>query len=245
MPSPIPIRPPRSAWLLALLVLMALPARAAETATVQEILDGNQLFIDRKQAREQDKAKAPQQLSTGDSRGQIGFNSGAVGRMNRFSEMKLGQGCFLLEKGQVLISGRQAGCTRSARLSPRGTNYVLEVNDNGEADIAVLEGTVEVEPAQDGIPTGQPATTVSSGQRLRLSAKGVVLALLGLTVGDYNSILGGPLFQGFRLPLPAYGSLESYIRSQLPGVNLPSLPVSVPATPSLPSIPSFGIPRLF
>ena len=124
MPSPIPIRPPRLAWLLALLVLMALPSQAAETATVQEILDGNQLFIDRKQAREQDKAKAPQQLSTGDSRGQIGFNSGAVGRMNRFSEMKLGQGCFLLEKGQVLISGRQAGCTRSARLSPRGTNYV-------------------------------------------------------------------------------------------------------------------------
>ena len=62
---------------------------------------------------------------------------------------------------------------------------------------------------------------------------------------DYTSILGGPLFQGFKLPLPAYGSLESYIRSQLPGVNLPSLPVSVPATPSLPSIPSFGIPRLF
>ncbi|MFN6133315.1 MAG: iron dicitrate transport regulator FecR [Synechococcaceae cyanobacterium] len=238
-----PNGPRRLPWLLALL-LIALPVQAAETAIVQEILDGNQLFIDRKQAREQDKARAPEQLSTGDSRGQIGFQGGAVGRMNRFSQMKLGQSCFLLEKGQILVSGRQAGCTRSARLSPRGTNYVLEVQDNGEADIAVLEGTVEVEPAQDGTPTGQPATTVSSGQRLRLSAQGIVLAILGLSPGDYNTILGGPLFQGFRLPLPAYGSLESYIRSQVPGVNLPSVP-SVPSAPSLPSIPSLQLPRLF
>jgi hypothetical protein len=244
MPYPLHIRLSRRPWPLVLLLLIALPAGAAETAVVQEILDGNQLYIDRKQAREQDKAQAPQQLSTGESRGQIRFNSGAVGRMNRFSQMKLGQGCFLLEKGQVLVSGRQTGCTRSARLSPRGTNYVVEVNDNGEADIAVLEGSVEVEPAQDGTPTGQPPTTVSSGQRLRLSPQGVVLAILGLTANDYNTILGGPLFQGFRLPLPAYGSLESYIRSQLPGVNLPSLP-SVPSAPSLPSIPSFGLPRLF
>jgi hypothetical protein len=236
----------RSPWPWALLILLVgLSARASETAVVQEILDGQQLYIDRKQAREQDKARAPEQLSTGDSRGQIGFNSGAVGRMNRFSQMKLGQGCFLLEKGQILVSGRQTGCTRSARLSPRGTNYVLEVNDNGEAEISVLEGTVAVEPARDGAPTGQPATTVASGQRLRLSAEGVVLAILRLTAGDYTSILGGPLFNGFRLPLPAYGSLESYIRSQLPGVNLPSLPVSVPAAPSLPSIPSFGLPGLF
>jgi hypothetical protein len=107
-----------------------------------------------------------------------------------------------------------------------------------------LEGTVEVEPAQDGTPTGQPATTVSSGQRLRLSAQGLVLAILGLSPGDYNSILGGPLFQGFRLPLPAHDSLESYIRSQVPGVNLPSLP-SVPSAPSLPSFPSLRLPRLF
>jgi len=47
------------------------------------------------------------------------------------------------------------------------------------------------------------------------------MAILGLTTGDYNDILGGPLFQGFRVPLPAYGSLESYIRSRVPGVNLP------------------------
>ena len=101
----------------------------------------------------------------------------------------------------------------------------------------MLEGSVEVEPLADGEPTGQPVTTVEAGQKLRLSAEGVVMAILGLSVADYNAILGGPLFQGFRVPLPAYGSLEGYIRSRLPGVNLP-VPVSPPSLP-------FGLPRFF
>jgi hypothetical protein len=120
----------------------------------------------------------------------------------------------------------------------RGTNYLVDVNEAGESEISVLEGSVEVEPLTDGEPTGQPATTVEAGQKLRLSAKGVVMAILGLTVGDYNGILGGPLFQGFRVPLPAYGSLEGYLRSKVPGVNLPSVPVSPPSLP-------FGLPRFF
>jgi hypothetical protein len=227
--------------ILALLVgpaLRPLPVRAAESAVVQEILDGNELYIDGKTAKVKEKANAPQKLSTQNSRGQIRFDSGAAGRLNRFSQLKLGQGCFLIEKGQILVSGKQSGCTRSARLSVRGTNYLVDVNEAGESEISVLEGSVEVEPLADGEPTGKPPTTVEAGQKLRLTAGGVVMAILGLTAGDYNSILGGPLFQGFRVPLPAYGSLESYIRSKVPGVNLPSMPVSPPSLP-------FGLPRFF
>ncbi|KEF40879.1 MAG: iron dicitrate transport regulator FecR [Cyanobium sp. CACIAM 14] len=217
--------------------LRPLPVAAAETAVVQEILDGNELYIDGKTAKVKETATAPQKLSTENSRGQIRFDSGAAGRLNRFSQLKLGQGCFLIDKGQILVSGKQSGCTRSARLSVRGTNYLVDVNETGEAEISVLEGSVEVEPLADGEPTGQPVTTVEAGQKLRLSAKGVVMALLGLSAGDYTSILSGPLFRGFRVPLPAYGSLEGYIRSKLPGV---SLPAPIP-TPSLP----FGLPRFF
>ena len=43
--------------------------QAAETAMVQEILDGNQLYIDSQQAKVNQKATEPQQVSTGDSRG--------------------------------------------------------------------------------------------------------------------------------------------------------------------------------
>ncbi len=223
---------------LAGLPFLPVPVRAAESAVVQEILDGNELYIDGQMAKVKEKASAPQKMSTQNSRGQIRFESGAAGRLNRFSQLKLGQGCFLIEKGQILVSGKQSGCTRSARLSVRGTNYLIDVNDAGESEISVLEGSVEVEPLKEGEPTGQPATTVEAGQRLRLSAKGVVMAILTLTVGDYNNILGGPLFQGFRVPLPAYGSLEGYLRSRVPGVNLPSVPVSPPSLP-------FSLPRFF
>lgn len=221
-------------------LLAAGPARAAESATVVEILDGNQLYINQKQARVKARASAPEVVSTRDSRGQLTFQSGAAGRLNRFSLLRLGSSCFLMEKGQILVSGKQNGCTRSARLSVRGTNYVVDVQEDGSSEISVLEGSVEVEPQRDGQPTGEPTTTVEAGNKLRLSPVGVVLALLRLSPSDYTSILNGPLFSGFRTQLPGFSSLESYIRSAVPGVTLPATPV-LPAGPTLPSIPRFGL----
>ncbi len=239
-PLPFPCRRRAAAGALSGLALLApLPALCSETATVKEILDGNELYIDSRQAKVKQKAVAPQEVSTQNSRGQLSFDSGAAGRLNRFSQIRLGSNCFLLSKGQVLVSGKQNGCTKSTRLSVRGTNYLLTVDEKGGSELSVLEGTVEVEPLKDGEPSGQPPTTVNAGERLKLSPAGVVLALLKLSSGDYNAILGGPLFQGFTIPLPAFGSLESYIRSSVPGVSIPSMPTAVP------SVPSFGLPRFF
>ena len=225
------------------MLLQPRPAVAAESATVVEILDGNQLYINDRQAKVKARASAPELVRTRDSRGQLAFSSGAAGRLNRFSLLRLGSSCFLMEKGQILVSGKQNGCTRSARLSVRGTNYVVDVQEDGTSEISVLEGSVQVEPLRDGQPTGEPATTVQAGNKLRLSPVGVVLALLRLSSADYSSILRGPLFSGFTTQLPGFGSLESYIRSSVPGVSLPSLPVSppVPSAPVLPSIPRFGL----
>lgn len=228
----------------ATLPLLAPPrAQAAESATVVEILDGNQLYIDQRQARVKARASAPEVVSTRDSRGQLTFSSGAAGRLNRFSLLRLGSSCFLMEKGQILVSGKQNGCTRSARLSVRGTNYVVDVQEDGTAEISVLEGAVEVEPLRDGQPSGEPPTTVQAGNKLRLSPVGVVLALLRLSPADYTTLFSGPLFSGFRTQLPGFSSLESYIRSSVPGVTLPSLPAgpALPSVPVLPSIPRFGL----
>lgn len=196
-------------------------ARAAISATVQEILDGKELYIDSKPARVKDKANAPQRVSTGNSRGQLAFESGAAGRLNRFSQLKLGADCFLLGKGQILVSGKQNGCIKSSRMSVRGTNYVIDVSESGEAELSVLEGSVEVTPSRNGQPTGAASTVVEAGQKVRLSPLGVVLALLKLSPADYTSVLTGPLFQGFKSALPGFSSLESYIRSNVPGVSIP------------------------
>lgn len=205
-----------------------------QSAVVQQILDGKELYIDQQQARVKQRAQAPQLVSTGGSRGQLSFDSGAVGRLNRQSQLRLGSSCFVLDRGQLLVSGKQGGCTRSARLSVRGTNYLLEVNEAGDTDISVLEGEVEVQPSREGEPLADQApTTVQAGQRLRLSPEGVVLTLLALSSGDYTAILTGPLFQGFNLPLPAQAALDSYLRSNLPAVPIPSPPVG-------PSLRGFG-----
>jgi hypothetical protein len=231
---------PAVALLLALVVADGRGGWAADSATVQEILDGRELFINQKQAAPKDRASAPQTVSTRNSRGQLAFSSGAAGRINRFSLLRLGSSCFLVDKGQILVSGKQNGCTRSARLSVRGTNYLIDVQEDGTAELSVLEGSVDVEPLQDGEPTGKPATSVEAGQKVKLSAEGVILTLLRLSSGDYNAILSGPLFSGFRSPLPGFAALESYIRSTVPGVSLPVVP-TMPSLPSLPSFPRFGI----
>jgi hypothetical protein len=233
--------PAAAAWLLlGVAIADGRGMWAAETATVQEILDGRELFINQKQAAPKDRASAPQTVSTRNSRGQLAFSGGAAGRINRFSLLRLGSSCFLVEKGQILVSGKQNGCTRSARLSVRGTNYLIDVQEDGSAELSVLEGSVDVEPLQDGEPTGKGPTTVEAGQKVKLSAEGLILTLLQLSAGDYNAILSGPLFSGFRSPLPAFAALESHIRSAVPGVSLPGVP-SLPAVPSIPSIPRFGI----
>lgn len=214
-----------------------LPAAAAaaagasgpgERATVQEILDGPDLWIERRRARVRDQATAPELMRSGDSRAQLAFRSGAAGRMNRFSQLRLGSRCFLLEQGQMLLSGPQSLCTRSARLSVRGTHVLVELDASGAASVSVLEGQVELEPLREGWaaggapaspPTATP-TVVNQGQRLRLGSDGRVLALERLTAADYRAFVEGPLVDGFTTPLPQQPALERSLGAVAPGLSL-------------------------
>jgi len=212
----------RLSFLLPALALLAStvaasPAATVEsTATVQEILDGTAFAIDGRAARVGARARSPQQMSTGDSRAQLAFSGGASGRLNRFSSLRLGSDCFLLGAGQILVSGRQNACTRSSRLSVRGTNYVLEVLTSGEVEISVLEGSVMVESLRDGVPTGEPAETVGALQRVRLSPAGVLLRRELLSAEALGAILEGPLLRGFRTPLPHGEALRSLSQASAP-----------------------------
>lgn len=197
------------------------PLRAEPVrATVQQILDGPETFIDQRQAKVKDVATDPQQVSTRNSRAQLLFGSGAAGRLSRHSRLSLGQACILLEQGQMLVSGRQGACTRSVRLSVRGTNYILEAFDNGDAAVTSLQGALEVETLRNGEPTGAPQQ-LSSGQRLRLLLGPGLSTVIALTPSDYRSLLEGPLFRGFDQRLPDQGALEDYLAANVPGVTLP------------------------
>jgi hypothetical protein len=193
-------------------------ASPATAAVVQEILDGSELFIERRQAHRKEKAFVPELVRTQNSRGQLGFASGASGRLNRFSQLRLGSTCFLVARGQILVSGQQNACTRSSRLSTRGTNYVVTLLEGGEVEVTVLEGALELQRLEDGRPIDERPIVVAGGNRVRLSSQGKVVRQRPLTADDYVAILQGPLFRGFTEPLPGGDALETFLKRRFPGV---------------------------
>jgi len=127
------------------------PVSAQAThATVQEILDGNQVFIQNKQAVLKDVARQQQQVRTGNSRTALLFNTGAVARLSKNAVLKIGD-CARLSRGTILINGAINACSASITTGVRGTTYVLEIDEAGNQEVKVLEGTVVVK--RNAVPT--------------------------------------------------------------------------------------------
>jgi hypothetical protein len=119
----------------------------ATQATVKEILDGNQVFIQNGQSTRRaavnDVAGQPQIVRTGNSRTALLFNTGAVARLSANSLLKIGQ-CANLRRGTILINGAMNACSAGITTGVRGTTYLLEIDDTGKQNVTVLEGEVVV-----------------------------------------------------------------------------------------------------
>lgn len=139
---------------LSVLAIAAPTPISAQTtqATVQEILDGNQVFIQNRRAAVKDVARQQQQVRTGNSRTSLLFNTGAVARLSPNSVLNIGQ-CARLRRGSILVNGAVNACSASITTGVRGTTYLLEVDEAGGQQVKVLEGEVIVtrnaEPIKD------------------------------------------------------------------------------------------------
>ncbi|GIR24129.1 MAG: hypothetical protein CM15mP38_3120 [Synechococcus sp.] len=111
------------------------PAAAGATpfnnATIRRIIDGTEVFIDRQPATVDDIADRGQELSTGSSRAEVLFDRRALGFLGNNSLIRLGEDCFRLDRGQVLVNGPQNSCLGTKVLGIRGTTYVLSVREDG------------------------------------------------------------------------------------------------------------------
>lgn len=127
---------------LALLAGCLGPALGApfQNATVRRIIDGRQVFIDSQPARVNQTAGRGQQVRTGSSRTELLFDRRAIGFLGRNSLITLGQDCFRLSSGTVLVNGPQSTCLGSKVLGVRGTTYVLSASDQGGYELSVLTG---------------------------------------------------------------------------------------------------------
>lgn len=188
-------------------------------ARVQEILDGNELFIDDKQARVNQLAFRPEVIATRNSRGSVAFSSGAQARISKNTQLRLGADCARLVKGQMLISGKQNTCVGSVRMSVRGTHYIVEVLEDGTTQVAALDGLMTFSPGVGS--NGRPSVIPVGAERevIRFLPDGQVMERRCLISADYRRYLGSDLVQGFFFPLPKVGQLASMLTSSVPGAG--------------------------
>ncbi len=126
-------------------------AQKVSRATITQVLDGSDVFIQDRKAKVQQSANKGQRVRTGATRTELAFDTGAVGRLAHNSSLTVGQ-CARLKKGTLLINGAMNGCSGSAVAGVRGTTYVMEVDDAGITRVSVLEGHVTVSPADPKQP---------------------------------------------------------------------------------------------
>ncbi|MEB3191386.1 MAG: hypothetical protein VKL42_13675 [Snowella sp.] len=206
-------------------------------AIVQEIIDSDQVFIQEKPAKVDDKANFGDVVLTQQARASLLFNNGAAGRLGNNAKVTVGQ-CVEVERGELLISGPVNGCMGGLSVAVKGTLYILKKTDQGSGSVQVLEGTVQVSNKN------QPAEKieVSAGEKIEL-LQGVLGSVIPMTSEEIRALLSGKLFSDFHIPITPDSALQQVCSRLLPGLScsstgLPSYPIPTPSLPiSVPGLP--------
>ncbi|HEY9651661.1 MAG TPA: hypothetical protein V6C95_13420 [Coleofasciculaceae cyanobacterium] len=201
-----------SLFLAVTLSLFNLPSIAQQVsrATIIEILDSDQVFIQNKKAQKNDIAEVGQQVRTAQARTGLRFNNNASIRLGRNSSFIVGSQCVQLRGGQAVVAGGVRGCIGSVIAVTRGTIYTLEVDEQGEGKIQVLEGEIELYDLEN---PDFKMVIISVGQRINISPGGEIGAITPMSQAEVDSTLTGQLFQGFEIPLSGSNRLSDVIQS--------------------------------
>lgn len=204
-----------------LILLSGTPLFAQSTnitqATISEIV-GSQVLIRTQQARIRDIARTGEQVRTTQARTQLTFNTGAVGRLGPNSALTVGQQCFQMQRGEILVSGAVNGCTSTVRAGVRGTTYYMDINQEGDTHVRVLEGEVELTNVNER--QVKPVRLIQ-GQGIVIERNGQFQPVRQMPRQTYDEILTGPLVEGFGSQLPTLEQLERAYESVFPGADFP------------------------
>lgn len=207
--------------LVLLLGLPRIPAIAqVNQATIQEIIDGNQVFIQSQPAQVSDVAQFQEEVRTGQSKTALRFNNGAAGRLGRNSSIQIGQ-CVEVKQGALLASGPANGCVSGFDIGVQGTMYVLEMDERDAdvlANLKVLEGETVLGQRSPNLPRRLPRR-IRQGQKVALLTNGEVGPVRNISAAEFAQILNGELFQGFRDLLPNQAKLQAVCQSLFPNFS--------------------------
>lgn len=192
-------------WYLGLLgisVFMGFPRAAiaqVTQATIIEILDSDQVFINSQKARRNSVGQFNQTVGTRSARTGIRFDTPGGARLDRNSSMIVGK-CVRLERGRAVVSGKMGrnGCVGNVEIRPRGTVYVMEMGDDGQGRVTVLQGAVDVFNPEN--PNGV-TIDLSTGESVSITADGQISPVQKSSEPQLQSI-SAALFEGFQQPLP-------------------------------------------
>lgn len=192
-------------------------AQEINSATIVEVLDSNQVYIQGEQAQQNDVAGLGQQVSTGEARAGLQFNNNAAIRLGQNSSLVVGSKCVQVKRGRVIISGSARGCVGSIIAVTRGTIYALEAKetDNGLVYICkVLEGEVAVSKTDDD--TSKPIF-LKERQKITATPLGGFGAVEELSQEEFEDLLGGSLFKDFKIAIPNIEKLPSATQANSKG----------------------------
>ena len=207
---------------------MALPRTSAawgqtiSAATVTEVLDSNQVFIQNQRAAVNSVAQRQQRVRTQAARTSLRFNNGAVARLAHNSSLMVGQ-CAQLNRGTLLVNGSLNGCSTTTVAGVRGTTYTLEVTESGETIVQVFEGEVivgqrpdaatpEEDPLEDD-PAPEEAATPANSKGMGVDWDGVIMKQA--STGSDNNPTPGPAAPTGNPQRPGHGDGSPGIRIDL------------------------------
>lgn len=194
------------------LTLLQFPGLAQITrATIADIVGGDRVYIEQTQAYIRDLAEFGEEVSTEDTRAQLDFDNGAAGRLQRFSNVQIGQ-CVEVQDGTLVASGPVDGCVSGFLVRVEGTIFTIDrATNTATSDIKTLEGQVELVTQNNPNPSNP--VLIPAGQKVSVRPGQPLSSIVPqpMTKGEYCSIIRGDLFQGFRNPLPNEDRLEEVV----------------------------------
>jgi hypothetical protein len=187
--------------LMGIAIAMGFPRTAiaqVTEATIVEILDSDQVFINSQKARRNAVGRFNQTVGTRSARTGVRFNTPGGARLDRNSSMIVGK-CVRLERGRAVVAGKigRNGCVGNVEIRPRGTVYVMEMGDDGQGRVTVLEGAVEVFNPENsnGVTIG-----LSAGESVSITTDGQISPVQKSSESQLQSI-SATLFEGFQQPI--------------------------------------------
>ncbi|MBD2314375.1 FecR domain-containing protein [Desertifilum sp. FACHB-1129] len=184
-------------------------------ATIVDIV-GQQVLVRDRPARPQDRARQGDPVRTTRARTQLNFNTGAIGRLGQNTVLTIGQQCFQIQQGEILVKGAANGCSNTVRAGVRGTSYWMEVSASGQTEVGVLEGEVELAPLRK---TAQESVSLIQGQGIIIDTQGRFGSVTQWPIERFEKILNGPLFQGFQTEFPGLLDVQEALEQVFPGAG--------------------------